>query len=324
MKHSTEVSAEPPVAATTVASDQPSRAPLVGYAFAAIGAVLFSTKAIIIKLAYADGINAETLLALRMLLSLPFYAAIGLISVAERRRIGRTLPDRRAVLYASLVGMLGYWFASYTDFLGLVYISAQFERLILFTYPAFVVVLGALFFAQPIRATTLIGIAISYAGLALIFATKSSVDEGSDVTLGATLVLSAALAFALYQLLAKGLIGTIGPRLFTCIAMSGAAAAALLQFALTQPLESILVSPHMLFYGVLLAIGATVLPSFLLNAALQKISAQANATIGTLSPVVTILLAVIILGEHFSLTDALGTALVIAGVGWFTLADRRR
>ena len=79
MKHSTEVSAEPPVAATTVASDQPSRAPLVGYAFAAIGAVLFSTKAIIIKLAYAEGINAETLLALRMLLSLPFYAAIGLV-----------------------------------------------------------------------------------------------------------------------------------------------------------------------------------------------------------------------------------------------------
>ena len=325
MKHSTEVGAEPAVAATTVASSQPSRGLMVGYAFAALGAVLFSTKAIIIKLAYAEGINAETLLALRMLLSLPFYAAIGFVSVIERRRTGRSLPDRRAVLYATLVGMLGYWFASYTDFLGLVYISAQFERLILFTYPAFVVVLGALFFAQPIRATTLIGIAISYAGLALIFATKTS-EGGSDsnVALGAILVLSAALAFALYQLLAKGLIGTIGPRLFTCIAMSGAAAAALLQFALTQPLESILVSPHMLFYGVLLAIGATVLPSFLLNAALQRISAQANATIGTLSPVVTILLAVIILGEHFSLIDAMGTVLVIAGVGWFTLADRKR
>jgi drug/metabolite transporter (DMT)-like permease len=323
MKHSTEVAAEPAVATATASSAPSSRELLVGYAFAAVGATLFSTKAIIIKLAYADGINAETLLALRMLLSLPFYAAIGLISVAERRRVGRPLPARRAVLYATLVGMLGYWFASYTDFLGLIYISAQFERLILFTYPAFVVVLGALFFAQPIRARTLIGIAISYVGLALIFATKST-EGGSDVTLGAALVLSAALAFALYQLLAKGLIGKIGPRLFTCIAMSGAAAAALLQFALTQPLASIIVSPHMLFYGILLAIGATVLPSFLLNAALQRISAQANATIGTLSPVVTILLAVVILGEHFSLIDAFGTVLVIAGVGWFTLADRKR
>jgi drug/metabolite transporter (DMT)-like permease len=145
MKHSTEVATEPAVATATASSAPSSRELLIGYAFAAVGATLFSTKAIIIKLAYADGINAETLLALRMLLSLPFYAAIGLISVAERRRVGRPLPARRAVLYATLVGMLGYWFASYTDFLGLVYISAQFERLILFTYPAFVVVLGALF-----------------------------------------------------------------------------------------------------------------------------------------------------------------------------------
>lgn len=320
MKQDSETAADRHAALPTSAAD---RRVLVGYVFAASGAVLFSTKSIIIKLAYADGINAETLLALRMLLSLPFYAAIGAISVAERRRIGRPLPERRAVIYAALVGMLGYWFASYTDLLGLVYISAQFERLILFTYPAFVVVLGALFFVQPIRARTLIGIAISYAGLALIFATKST-DGGSDVTLGAALVLSAAFAFALYQLLAKRLIGTIGPRLFTCIAMSGAAAAALLQFALAQPLDSIIVGPRMLFYGILLAIGATVLPSFLLNAALQRISAQANATIGTLSPVVTILLAVAILGEHFSLIDALGTVLVIAGVGWFTLADRKR
>ena len=119
---------------------------------------------------------------------------------------------------------------------------------------------------------------------------------------GAALVLSAAIAFALYQLLAKGLIGTIGPRLFTCIAMSGAAvggaAAVRADAAARQPRSS---RRSMLFYGVLLAIGATVLPSFLLNAALQHISAQANATIGTLSPVVTILLAVLMLGEPLRL-----------------------
>lgn len=295
----------------------------VGYSYAALGAALFSTKAIFIKLAYAEGINAETLLALRMLLSLPFYAAIGLTSIAERRRIGRQLPTRGLVVRAALVGALGYWFASYTDFLGLVFISAQFERLILFTYPAFVVLFGALFFAQPVHVRTLSGIAISYAGLSLIFATDRS-SEGSDLLKGAGLVLSAAIAFALYQLLAKDLVGRIGPRLFTCVAMSGAAAGALLQFALTQPLASIIVSPKLFTYGMLLAIGATVLPSFLLNAALQRISAQANATIGTLSPVVTIVLAVLILGEPFTLVDALGTALVIAGVGWFTLAERRR
>ena len=317
---SSPTSADPPSPAAAPA--RPPRGVWIGYAFAALGAVLFSTKAIFIKLAYAEGINAETLLALRMLLSLPFYVAIGLVAVGARWRTGRKLPERGLVVRAALVGILGYWFASYTDFLGLLYISAQFERLILFTYPAFVVVLGALFFAQPIRPRTLFGIAISYAGLALIFATKHT-EVGSDVAKGAALVLSAAIAFALYQLLAKDLIGKIGPRLFTCIAMSGAAAGALLQFALTQPLGSLLVGPKLLVYGVLLAIGATVLPSFLLNAALQRISAQANATIGTLSPVVTILLAVVILGEHFAWIDACGTALVIAGVGWFTLADRK-
>jgi drug/metabolite transporter (DMT)-like permease len=302
---------------------EPAEAGLwLGYSIAAAGAILFSTKAIIIKLAYGGGINAETLLALRMGLALPFYGIIGWTALADRRRSGRPLPSRSLVLRAAFVGMIGYWFASYTDFLSLVYISAQFERLILFTYPAFVVVLGALFFAQPIRRAAIIGIAISYTGLALIFATKVT-DLGVSVTKGAGLVLVAALAFALYQLLARELILKIGPRLFTCIAMSGAAAAVLAQFALTQPLSEILVSPHMLYYGVLIAIGATVLPSFLLNIALHRISAQANATIGTLSPVVTIALAVVVLGENLTLTDACGTALVLAGVGWFTLGDRK-
>ena len=316
-----EAAAEPPAAAIRSA-DEGSQNLMTGYALAAIGATLFSTKAIIIKLAYAEGINAETLLALRMVLSLPFYAAIGFISVRERRRTGRALPSRDLMLKALGVGLLGYWFASYTDFLGLVYISAQFERLILFTYPAFVVVLGAAFFGQPMSSRVIAGIAVSYAGLALIFATKLD-DLGTDVAKGAALVLSAALAFALYQLLAKGLIGKIGPRLFTCIAMSGAAAGALIQFALTQPLASIIVGPHLFFYGLLIAIAATVIPSFLLNAALQRISAQANAMIGTLSPVVTIVLAVAILGEEFTWIDAAGTTLVLAGVGWFTLGDRK-
>jgi len=293
-----------------------------GYAFGAAGAALFSTKAIIIKLAYAEGINAETLLALRMALSLPFFAAVGLIAVRDRWGRGIALPERGLVVRAGAVGLLGYWFASYTDFLGLLFISAQFERLILFTYPAFVVLLGAWLFGQAIDRRALIGIGISYAGLMLIFATK--LDElGADVAKGAGLVLMAAVSFALYQLLAKKVIEEVGPGLFTCIAMSAAAMAALLQFALTQPLASLIVGPQLLFYGVLIAVGATVLPSFLLNMALQKISAQANATIATLSPVVTILLAVTILGEVLTASDVGGTVLVIAGVGFFTLAARK-
>jgi drug/metabolite transporter (DMT)-like permease len=319
------VAAEPALPITTHPglAIESGRSLWIGYGCAALGAALFSTKAIFIKLAYAEGIGTETLLALRMILSLPAYGIVGWLAIRDRRRSGKPLPDRGLVARAAAVGILGYWFASYADFLGLVYISAQFERLILFTYPAFVVLFGALFFAQRVRLNTLFGIAISYAGLALIFTADFSA-LGAHAARGAAWVLAAAIAFALYQLLAKGLIGRIGPRLFTCIAMSAAAFAALLQFALVEPLSSLAVGPKLLLYGLLLAIAATVLPSFLLNAALQRISAQANATIGTLSPVVTIVLAVAILGEPFGWVEAAGTALVLAGVGWFTLADRRR
>lgn len=293
----------------------------MGYVFAAVGALLFSTKAIIIKLAYAETIDAETLLALRMALAMPFYIGIGILSVRDRRRTGKPLPPRRQVLAAGAVGLLGYWFASYTDFLGLEYISAQFERLILFTYPLFVVLFGAMFFRQPIRLRAVLAIGVSYLGLTIIFSEKVT-TFGNDAVIGAGFVLAAAISFALYQLLAKDLIATIGPRLFTCIAMTGAAIGAFVQFFLTHPASDLIVTPRLYFYALLIAIGATVLPSFFLNAALHRISAQANATIGTLSPVMTILLAVLILGERLTVVDIVGTALVLAGVGWFTLADQ--
>ncbi|WP_291744496.1 DMT family transporter [Bauldia sp.] len=293
----------------------------MGYVFAAVGALLFSTKAVIIKLAYGESIDAETLLALRMAFSLPFYFGIGWLSIRDRQRSGKPLPSGREVVAAAGVGLLGYWFASYTDFLGLEYISAQFERLILFTYPLFVVIFGAMFFRQPIRLRAVLAIGVSYAGLAVIFGEKVS-TFGHDIAIGAGFVLLAAIAFAMYQLLARGLIATIGPRLFTCIAMSGAAVGAFAQFFLTHPAGDLIVSSTLYGYALLIAIGATVLPSFFLNAALHRISAQANATIGTLSPVMTILLAVLILGERITLVDIAGTALVLAGVGWFTLADQ--
>ncbi len=148
------------------------------------------------------------------------------------------------------------------------------------------------------------------------------VEGGENALIGGLLVLGCAVAFALYQLFAKDLITVIGPRLFTCIAMTGAAAGAILQFLITHPASALMVSTRVWFLSVFLAIGSTVLPSFFLNAALHRISAQANATIGTLSPVMTIALAVMILGEPLTWIDVIGTLLVLAGVGWFTLADQ--
>ncbi|WP_414472553.1 DMT family transporter [Microvirga sp. M2] len=305
----------------TIALDA-KRPPYMGYAMAAIGAALFASKGILIKLAYAQGIDAETTLALRMILALPFYVVIGLHAVRGMKAKGVPMPDTTLMLRMIGVGLIGYWTSSYLDFKGLEYISAHFERLILFTYPLFVVLFGAAFFRQPIRLKALLAFAVSYAGLALLFV-QNMAASGSATTTGTLYVLAAAVTFALYQLLAKPLIMKIGPQLFTCIAMGAAGSAVILQFLATHPVETILVSPSLWGLSLALAFGATVLPSFFLSAALKQISAQANATIGMLSPVVTIVLAMAVLGDTVGGSEWLGAALVILGIGWFTLSERK-
>jgi drug/metabolite transporter (DMT)-like permease len=316
-------------AATDIAAGKPAvQAPRprgyteIGYVFAAIGAFLFATKGIAIKLAYEGPVDATTLLAARMLLSVPVYVVIGVFAARSQMRAGASLPSLPAMARAALVGALGYWVASYVDFLGLEYISAQFERLILFTYPLFVVMFGAAFFGLPVRWRAVGAFGISYLGLAVIFIEKTG-DPGSQVALGAGLVLVGAICFALYQLLAKASIAAMGPRLFTCISMIGAGIGCLGQFLVTHPVADLAMTPRVWQISVYLAIGATVLPSFFQNAALHRVSAQANSTIATLSPVITVVLAVLVLGEPLTLTDVVGTALVLGGVASFTLADRR-
>lgn len=312
--------ADPEVVTTPEPSSAPS--PWIGYALAAAGAILFSTKGVIIKFAYAEGVDAETLLALRMGMSVPIYAAIGLLALARGGR-PRAL-GARMICASAAIGVLGYWFASYADFLGLVYISAPFERLILFTYPLFTVLLGAALFGQPFRARALAAFGLSYAGLALVFAEDAGIAGPDAARTGAALVLCSAVAFALYQLLAKSRIAAIGPKLFTCIAMSAAAAVSIAQFLAMRDVSVIAgLSARAWMIALLLAIVGTVLPSFLLSAALHRISAQANAVIGAVSPIATLALAALLLAEPVSAIDLAGAALVLAGVGWFTLAERR-
>lgn len=317
---------------TTDTSDPAVAAPLApgrryytetGYVFALIGALLFSTKAIAIKLAYTEPVDAEILLALRMALSLPIYVVIALFAVRDTRTRGQALPAARVFLWAALVGALGYWLASYTDFLGLEYISAQFERLILFTYPLFVVIFGAMFFGEPLKLRTVAAVAVSYLGLVVIFYEKFSMS-GSSVAVGAGLVMISAIAFAFYQLFARSIMSGMGPSLFTCVSMSGATVGVFLTFLVTHRFGDLAAVSHRVWgISVYLAIGATVLPSFFMNAALHRIPARANATIGTLSPVMTIVLAVLLLGESVTPLDIAGSALVLVGVGWFTLAGRK-
>lgn len=273
-----------------------------------------------IKLAYAKGVDTETLLALRMGLALPIYLAIGLI--AWRRR-GTPAPLSTALLArAAGVGVLGYWVASYADFLGLAHISATLERLILFTYPLFVVLIGWAFFGGRLGWRPLAAFAVAYCGLAIVLGAHPA-EAGGGVVLGAFWVTLSAISYALYQLLAKEGIGKLGAAVFTSVAMVAAALVTLAAFAALRPLSALGILGAILPEVTFLVLGATVLPTYLISAALARISAAANGVIGMVSPLATIVFAALLLGERLSALEWGGTALVLAGVALFAFADRK-
>lgn len=294
-----------------------------GYAYAGAGALLFATKGIFIKLAYAEGVDTATLLALRMAIALPFFLIVGIWVYRRRSASGR--PGGRLFLAAALTGMLGYWWSSWLDFEGLHYLTAQFERLILFTYPFFTFLFASLLFRRPVHRHAVVGALIAYVGLALVALATPSM-QGDGLWLGIGLVLAAAICFGLYQVLAREQIVRIGSDLYTAIAMTGAALAIFVQFAVSGHGigDFAGLSDRALLIGLALAIFGTVLPAFAMAVGLARIGAQGTAVIGAVSPVFTILLAVSLLGEPFSLLDACGALLVMAGVGYYTLIDIRR
>ena len=296
-----------------------------GVALALLGAATFATKGIVIKLALAENIDALTTLTWRMLVAVPIFVTVGIIGYRRRMR-QRTADappvlDGRSFLKALGVGVLGYYVASFLDFQALEYISAQFDRLILLTYPFFVVLFGAVFFKRKVTPAMLAGQLLSYLGIAIIF-WRDLHFEGRDVILGAALVFGAAVTYAGYQILAKPLIDRMGAQLFTSIAMSGAGPAIIVHFLVTHPVSDLAVPVDAL--PLMLAIGtvSTVLPAYCISAAIGMIGPEKTAVIGNVSPVVTIGLAVGILGERFTAWHAAGTALVLFGAWLFTRKAR--
>ncbi len=293
----------------------------LGYWFVAAGASLFSTKAIFIKLAYQDDLNATLMLAYRMAFSLPFFIAAGLWAFRQKQLRGEALPTGETFLKAIATGCIGYYLSSYTDFKGLEYISAQLERLVLFTYPLFVLFIGAIFWKQPLSRHAVGAAVISYAGLAIVFGLD--LPEGGRATVIGTLwVLACAFLFAIYQLLAKQFITLMGSVLFTSVALTASGVACILHHAIASG-GDFNATNWFLWMCLGCAIFATVLPSFLINAGMARTTPQAVAMISTISPLVTIVLAVTILHEPFGWADLLGSVLVLAGVGYFTWADSR-
>jgi len=289
----------------------------LGLLFAGLAAIGFSGKAILVKLAYRYGTDAETLLALRMAFSLPFFIAMAWFST---RRASTALTLRDGVWLFGL-GLFGYYLASYLDFLGLHYISAGLERLILFVYPTLVVLLSALFLGQPLTRRILGALALCYAGITLAVAHDLRLaGSARDIALGGGLVFGSALAYALYLLGNGKVVGRLGAGRVTAFASIVACLLALGQFLLLRPFAALAQPWPVYALALTMALFATVLPVWLVSEAIRRLGAGPVALTGSLGPVVTLLLGWLLLDETIGGAQLAGAALVIAGV---TIMTRR-
>ena len=285
----------------------------IGPSLALTGAFCFSGKAIFAKLAYAAGtLDAVTLITFRMIFSLPFF---GLMIWFTRR--DTTLPRlvRRDWIAIVWLGFVGYFLASLLDFWGLQYISASLERLILFLNPTIVVLLSALVLRKPITRRIAAALALSYAGIVMVFAHDLHLArDTAALLLGGSLVFASAVVYAVYLIGNGEIIGRIGAARFTAYGMAVSTVFVFAQFLIMRPLSA-LKQPAMVYWMMFgMAVASTVLPIWLTNEAIRRIGSNRVALIGTIGPVLTIGLGAIFLGEPITIVQIAGAALVTAGV----------
>ena len=287
-----------------------------GLLLAVVGSIGFSGKAIIVKLAYRYGVDAVTLIMYRMLFALPIFAAM-----AWWASRGKAPLARRDWLGVLWLGFTGYYLASFLDFAGLVYISASLERLILYLNPTLVLLLGLVLYQRRITRPQMIGMALSYGGIALVFGHEIT-RQGSGAAWGALLVFLSTISYALYLVYSGEIVKRLGSLRLVGLATSVACLCCLLQFVVLRPLSAAAVAPEVIWLSLLNATLCTAMPVLLVMMAIERIGASMAAQTGMVGPLSTILMGVVILGEPFTAWVAAGTVLVIAGIFVFTRSAR--
>lgn len=288
---------------------------------AVLGVFGFSLKGIFIKLAYADyPVDPLTLLALRMLYSAPFYAAMAWWA---SRRPGIAAISRADKGRLWWFGFIGYYVASLADFMGLQYITASLERLLMFLYPTIVVILSALLLRKPVTRRSVLALVLSYAGVAVVVWQDVRLSgDASGTLLGGGLVLASAALYALYLVQAGAVIARLTSLRFISWAMLASTVFVLAQFAATRPLAALAVPAYVHAMSLAMAIFATVLPTWLIAESVHRMGANASSLVGALGPISTAALGSVVLGERFGGLQVVGGALVLAGVLLVTLRPR--
>lgn len=280
-----------------------------GIVFALVGVLAFSFRPILIKLSYgAHPVSPVTLLFLRMTLSLPFFLAIGWWLRNQKPRL-----ERRDWLAVAGLGFIGYYAASFLDFIGLQWVGAGVGRLILYLFPTLVVLLSFLFLEKPPTIREVVALLVSYAGIALVVSSQVSVENRLFV-LGAAFVFASALCYAIYLVAGSQVVKRVGSMRFTAYSTVVATVPAVIQFLLTESTQSLQLPGAVWGYAIVLATASTVLPLFLQAEALNRIGANHFALIGAIGPVSVAVTSALGLDEPFTWVQALGGALVICGV----------
>lgn len=309
-------SSSPASSAAAVPAHAPHGSYLSGLALAALGAVFFSAKAVVAKLLYREGIDAVTVIALRMALSAPVFVLVAVWTTWRSPRL-----SRRDLIRIALLGLVGYYASSMLDFMGLQYITAGLERLILFVTPTLVLLLGVMVFGRRVTGLQWLSMAFAYAGVVLVF--WHDVTLGGDaVVLGAGLVFAAAVLYAIYLLYSGELIQRVGTLRLVALAMTVSSVFSIGQyFVLREPATLWQQSSAVWNLSLINASMCTVFPVFLTMLGVARAGAGDAAQIGMIGPVSTLFLAFWILGEPISTLQMAGTALVMFGV--FLLSRRR-
>ena len=279
-----------------------------GLVLATLGAIAFSGKAILAKLMYRHGVDAVQVIFWRMLLALPLFLALAWW--AGRGKPAFTARDWRAIIG---LGFCGYYLASLLDFMGLQYISAGLERLVLYLNPTLVLLLSVLLFGQRVSVRQGMAMALSYAGVAVVFGQELRF-EGPNAALGAALVFASAISYAVYLVYSGQFVQRLGALRLTGAATSVACVLSIAQlFVLRSPAAALVPEP-VLWLSLLNATLCTFAPVLMVMMAIERIGATLAAQAGMVGPMSTVLLGVWLLGEPFTGWVVAGTLLVLLGV----------
>jgi drug/metabolite transporter (DMT)-like permease len=292
----------------------------LGLVFAVVGAVAFSGKAIVVKLGYRYGVDAITLLMYRMLFAMPFFVALAWWGNRQARKLGQAILLTRSDWWAVVgLGFCGYYLASFLDFLGLQYISASLERLILYLNPTLVLLLGVVLFGHRLNRRHILGMLLSYGGVVLVLSRELKV-EGTHVVLGGLLVFASAISYAVYLAYSGQWVQRLGTARLVGYASSVACFFCIGQFFLLKPVGVLAVPQEVLVLSLVNAVFCTVIPVVLVMLAIQRVGAGLTAQTGMIGPVSTMALAAVFLDESFTAWAVAGGVLVLLGVA---LASRR-